>query len=275
MVINCNSLVLDLSSPKIMGIININNDSFYKGSQTKTIEEILSKIAKMLHDGADIIDLGVMSSRPGAIITLPDFEKTIYDLILPEILTQFPNTIFSIDTIHSQVAKYVLDTGAHMINDISGGHFSPDMHKVVGQYSVPYVCMHMRGTPETMQKYTDYEDVVQEILSYFITQTAKIKKAGIKDTIIDLGFGFSKNMVQNYHLLSKLENFKMLNLPILVGVSRKSMIYKTLKTDADNALNGSTVLHTVALMKGAQILRVHDVKEAKEAVTLLETLSKS
>lgn len=275
MVINCNSRPLDLSSPKIMGIININNDSFYKGNRTKDLDEIIKKIAMMLDDGADIIDLGVMSSRPGATISLPEHENKQYSFMLTEIINLFPKSIISIDTIHSPVASFVLDLGAHMINDISGGQFDLNMHNIVGQYNAPYVCMHMKGNPESMNLLTDYQDIDQELLDYFIAQEAKIKAAGIKDTIIDLGFGFSKTIEQNFHLLHNLERFKMLNLPILVGISRKSMIYKTLDIDADYALNGSSVLHTVALMKGANIIRVHDVKEAKQAIILLETLSKS
>jgi dihydropteroate synthase len=256
-----------------MGIININDDSFFRASRTQSLDDLLIKISQMLEDGADIIDFGVMSSRPGAIISSPDLEIKTFKSLLKEVINHFPKVIISIDTIHSHVANYVLDEGAHMINDISGGHFDAEMHKVVGKYVAPYVCMHMRGTPQTMQSLTNYQDIIQDILEYFIMQTAKTRQAGIKDTIIDLGFGFSKTIAQNYYLLNRLENFKILNTPILVGLSRKSMIYKTLGVDAENALNGSTVLNTVSLMRGANILRVHDVKEASEAVTLLQTLS--
>lgn len=268
--LNCKGKLIFIEKPLVMGILNLTNDSFYAGSRLTDIDLIRNKAAEMIHEGADILDLGPQSTRPGSTrISSEDELKKLLPTI--EIIQQnFPDTILSIDTYHSKVAEECVNAGASMINDISGGEMDKNMIATVGKLKVAYVCMHMKGVPETMQHQTHYEDVVKEILDFFIGKIDECKRAGIKDVIIDPGFGFGKNISQNLQLLKNLEVFKMLEKPILAGVSRKSTIYKTLKTTAEDSLNGTTVLNTIALLNGASILRVHDVKEAREVVTLLE-----
>jgi dihydropteroate synthase len=253
-----------------MGILNLTEDSFYAGSRHQTLESIKEKASQMVAEGAEILDLGAQSTRPGSIrFTAEEELKKLIPAI--ELLTKnFPGTIISVDTYHSKVAEESVKEGASIINDISAGEMDNEMIETVATLNVPYVCMHMKGVPETMQYQTKYEDVTKEILDFFIAKIEECKKGGIKDIIIDPGFGFGKNISQNLRLLKELSTFKMLEKPIMAGVSRKSTIYKTLKISAEDSLNGTTVLNTVALLNGASILRVHDVKEAKEAVTLTE-----
>jgi dihydropteroate synthase len=272
MTINCNGQLIDLSTPKVMGILNLTPDSFYDGGKFDSDKNVLLQVEKMLADGATFIDVGGQSSKPNA--TLVSVEEEM-NRVLPKIdliLKNFPETIISIDTFNSQVAQAAIENGAAMINDISAGSLDDKMMETVSQLQVPYIMMHMRGTPQTMQQQTNYDDLVKEILFYFSEKVAKARSFGINDLIVDPGFGFAKNIEQNFELLNKLELFQMLELPVLAGVSRKSMIYKTLNTDAENALNGTSVLNTIALTKGANILRVHDVKEAVECVKLYDKL---
>jgi dihydropteroate synthase len=268
--LNCKGKLLFIEKPLVMGILNLTDDSFYAGSRHQTMESIKNKAAQMIAEGADILDLGAQSTRPGSIrFTAEDELKKLIPAI--DLLTKnFPGIIISIDTYHSKVAKESVAAGASIINDISAGTMDTQMIEIVGKLKVPYVCMHMKGVPETMQQQTNYENVSKEILDFFITKIEECRQAGIDDIIIDPGFGFGKNISQNLRLLKELPVFKMLEKPIMAGVSRKSTIYKTLKISAEDSLNGTTVLNTIALLNGASILRVHDVKEAKEAVTLTE-----
>jgi dihydropteroate synthase len=255
-----------------MGILNVTPDSFYDGGKYKDEKSILKQVEKMLTDGATFIDIGAYSSRPGA---MEVDESTELKRILPIVklvLKAFPESILSIDTFRSKVAEECIKGGAAIINDISAGYRDEKMLDVVALFGVPYIMMHMKGTPKTMQSNTDYEDMFKEILYYFSERIALAKSKGIKDIIIDPGFGFAKTLAQNYQLLNELELFKFNEHPLLVGLSRKSMIHKLLNTDASHALNGTTALHMVSLQKGANILRVHDVKEAVECVQLHQQL---
>ena len=273
MTINCNGQLIDLSQPKVMGILNVTPDSFYDGGSYKNESDILAQVESMLNEGATFIDIGGYSSRPGADFVSEDEELQRVIPITELILKHFPHAIISIDTFRSKVAKASIAAGAALINDISGGHLDKEMITTVGQLSVPYIMMHMRGNPKTMQKLTVYEDLTKEVLSYFGERIAQAHNAQIKDIIIDPGFGFAKTLEQNYELLNKLELLQIAEKPILSGVSRKSMIYKPLKTNAQNALNGTTAIHMVCLQKGSSILRVHDVKEAMECVTLFNQIN--
>lgn len=268
MTINCKGNLIDLSTPKIMGILNVTPNSFYDGGKYKSETEILYQVEVMLDEGATFIDIGAYSSKPNA-----DFvsEQEEVDRIIPVIaliLKHFPDTILSVDTFRSEVAKRAIESGAAIINDISAGVLDDKMLETIAKYNVPYIMMHMRGTPQTMQSLTQYENIVKEMLFYFSEKVAHARSYGINDLILDPGFGFAKTIDQNYEVLQKLELFRKLEMPILVGLSRKSMIYKLLNTNAQEALNGTTVLNSIALTKGAIILRVHDVKEAAECVAL-------
>jgi dihydropteroate synthase len=268
MTINCKGLLIDLSSPKVMGILNVTPNSFYDGGKYNDESELLSQVGKMINDGATFIDIGAYSSKPNAEFVS---EKEELERIIPVvqlILKHFPEAILSIDTFRSAVAKACIENGAAMINDISGGNMDKAMFEVIAKYNVPYIMMHMRGTPQTMQSMTNYEDIVKEMLFYFSEKVNKARSLGINDLIVDPGFGFAKTIEQNYEVLSKIELFQLLELPLLVGISRKSMIHKVLNTNSKEALNGTTVLNTIALSKGASILRVHDVKEAVECIQL-------
>ncbi|MCC8360768.1 dihydropteroate synthase [Salinimicrobium sediminilitoris] len=272
MYINCKGHLIDLSTPKVMGILNITPDSFYDGGQRQNLEEHLQQADKMLQEGADFIDIGAYSSRPGA-TDISEAEELQRILPVVEVLIKkFPNIIISVDTFRSEVARPCVEAGAAMINDISAGNLDDKMMATVAKLQVPYIMMHMRGNPQTMKDLNQYEDLTKDILFYFSEKIDRARELGINDLIIDPGFGFSKNISQNFELLSHLELFKNLDLPILSGLSRKSLIYKTFHTTPEEALNGTTVLNTVSLLKGANILRVHDVKEAVECVKLLQQL---
>lgn len=255
-----------------MGVLNLTPDSFYDGGKYKDTTSILKQVEHMLNEGATFIDVGAYSSRPNADHVSEDEELQRILPIVELILNTFPEALLSIDTFRSTIAKACIEAGAALINDISAGKLDENMLKTVADLQVPYIMMYMRGTPKTMQQLTDYDDLVKDIIFYFSERIAAAKALGIIDVIIDPGFGFAKTLDQNFELLNKLELFKMIEKPMLVGVSRKSMIYKTLETSAKEALNGTTVLNTIGLQKGASILRVHDVKEAMECVKLIEKL---
>ncbi len=255
-----------------MGILNLTPDSFYDGGRYKDESIILKQVEKMLLDGAAFIDMGAYSSRPGA-EHVPEDEELLRMLpILELILKNFPETLVSIDTFRSKVASESLQRGAALINDISAGNLDANMFATIAQYQVPYIMMHLKGTPQSMQKKAVYDDLIKDLRYYFSEKMGKATEHKINDVIIDPGFGFAKTTEQNYTLLNHLDLFKTFEVPLLIGLSRKSMIYKVLKSSPKEALNGSTALHTVALLKGANILRVHDVKEAKECVMLIEAL---
>lgn len=272
MTINCNGNLVDLTTPKVMGILNITPDSFYDGGKHKKENEILLQVEKMLNEGATFIDVGAYSSKPNAELVAEQEELNRIIPVIQSILKHFPESNLSIDTFRSEVAKVCLENGAAMINDISAGNFDDKMLETISKHKVPYITMHTRGTPQTMQSLTNYENLVKEILLYFSEKVAKARSFGINDLIIDPGFGFAKTVDQNYEMLKQLELFQMFELPVLIGISRKSMIYKPLNCNAQEALNGTTVLNTCSLLKGAKILRVHDVKEAMECVTLFNKL---
>ena len=272
MTINCKGKLIDLSTPKVMGVLNLTPDSFYDGGKFRSSSDILRQTEKMLTEGATFIDVGGYSSRPGADdVSLEEETRRVISVI--ELLVKtFPQILISIDTFRSVVARKSVDAGACIINDISAGHRDKKMLDTVAELSVPYIMMHSRGTPKTMQKQTTYQNLIKDILFYFSERIEKARQLGIVDLIIDPGFGFAKTIEQNFELLSKLELLKIVDLPTLIGMSRKSMIYKTLDTTSENALNGTSVLNTIALTKGAQILRVHDVKEAIECIKLTSRL---
>ncbi|WP_338645233.1 dihydropteroate synthase [Flavobacterium sp. KS-LB2] len=273
MTINCKGILVDLSSPKVMGILNVTPNSFFDGGKYKNEIEILAQVEKMLLDGATFIDIGAYSSKPNAEFVSVQEEVSRVVPVVNLILKHFPETIISIDTFRSEVAKASIESGATIINDIAAGNLDDRMFEIIAKYNVAYIMMHMRGNPQTMQTLTDYDDIIKEMLFYFSEKVAEARRFGINDLIIDPGFGFAKTTAQNYEIFQKMELFNMLELPLLVGISRKSMIYKTLGTTIENALNGTTVLNTLALTKGAKILRVHDVKEAMECITLFNKIN--
>lgn len=275
MTLNCNGTLIDLTQPKVMGILNFTSDSFYDGGKYQSDKEILLQTEKMLTEGADFIDVGVYSSRPNASIVTERDEVQNMQTVLQLLTKEFPEAIYSIDTFRSEVARIALENGGALINDISAGSLDQKMMDVVALYKVPYIMMHTRGTPQTMTRLTEYDNLVADILFYFSEKIAQARSKGICDLIVDVGFGFAKTTEQNYELLQKLDVFQSLGLPQLVGVSRKRMIYTTLNTTADKALNGTTALNAIALQKGANILRVHDVLEAKQTIQLIEKLNQS
>ncbi|MBS4069905.1 MAG: dihydropteroate synthase [Algoriphagus sp.] len=265
--------VYSLDKPKIMGILNLTPDSFFEGSRVRLEEKmILNTAEKMISEGADFLDIGGYSTRPGALDISMEEEVQRVVPAISLIKREFPETLISVDTFRSGVAKHAVESGADLINDISAGNLDSQMLAAVAQLNVPYIAMHMKGTPQTMQEEAIYQDLIPEILYYFSQKLEQFSKLGIKDVIIDPGFGFAKTREQNFQLLRDLKRFNALGLPILAGVSRKSMIYKTLQINPSEALNGTTALNMFALSQGANILRVHDVKEAKETVTLFEQL---
>ncbi|WP_435413749.1 dihydropteroate synthase [Psychroserpens mesophilus] len=256
-----------------MGILNVTPDSFYDGGRFRNTSSVMRQVDQMLEEGATFIDVGAYSSKPNADDVSETEELQRILPVVDLIIKNFPEILLSVDTFRSEVAKQCIDAGASLINDISAGHLDKNMLKTVAKLKVPYIMMHMRGTPKTMQQQTHYKNLVKEILFYFSERIEKARALGIVDLIIDPGFGFAKTLEQNYELLNKLELLNITDLPLLVGMSRKSMIYKTLDTSAEHALNGTTVLNTIALQKGAHILRVHDVKEAVESIKLTNMLS--
>ena len=273
--LNCRGKILVIKKPIVMGIINVTPDSFFSGSRTQNHDVVLQHAEKMISEGADIIDIGGQSTRPGSERINADEELLRALPAIEIILQKFPGTIISIDTYYPSVAAAAVVAGACIVNDISAGNLDAAMLSTVAALKVPYICMHMKGTPEAMQREPFYEDVITEVLDFFIEKTAQCKAAGIIDVIVDPGFGFGKTITHNFQLLKNLSIFKIPDKPIMVGLSRKSTIYKTLGVPVEDALNGSTVLHTIALQNGANILRVHDVKEAKEAITLFEKYSRA
>jgi dihydropteroate synthase len=267
--LNCKGRLLVIDKPIVMGILNITPDSFYPGSRVNDTS-VLTRAEQMLAEGAAILDIGGQSTRPGSeqIGAGEELKRVIGSI--ESLIKRFPDAIISVDTYHSVVAKEAVQAGASIINDISGGNLDPEMIPAVSGLDVPFICMHMKGTPGNMQEQASYENVTKEVLDYFTGKVDECKKAGIHDVIIDPGFGFAKTIAHNFQLLRDLPVFKMLDKPILAGISRKSTVYKTLKTTPGDALNGTTVLHTIALLNGATILRVHDVKEAVEAIELVQ-----
>lgn len=271
--INVNGQLMDLSQPRVMGILNITPDSFYADSRKQTEKDIIARIHQILDEGGDFIDIGAYSSRPDASDVSPkeEMERLKYGL---EILrNECPKAVVSVDTFRADVAKMCVEEyGAALINDIAAGQMDPEMFSTIAQLKVPYIMMHMQGTPQNMQKNPHYDNPVKEIILYFAEKIEKLRASGIKDLIIDPGFGFGKTLAHNYEILDKLEELQIFQLPILIGVSRKSMVYKLLGGGPEDALNGTTALHAIALMKGARILRVHDVKAATETVRIFQAL---
>lgn len=263
----------ELSKPWIMGVINVTPDSFYAGSRKENRKDVLVEVRRMISEGVNIVDLGAMSSKPGAEILSADKEWERLEGIVSEIKAEWPNLPLSIDTLHAKTASRALSVGADWINDISGGTYDKEMAAVVAAADAPFVCMHMRGEPKNMQKETNYLDIVSDLYVYISRRIRALRAEGVKDIIIDPGFGFAKTIEQNFELVGSLHLFHSLDCPILVGVSRKSMIYKTLDIKPEEALNGSTVLHAIALAQGVHVLRVHDVREAREASLLMEKVS--
>ncbi len=270
--LNCRGTLLNLSRPVVMGILNLTPDSFSDGGKFNELDRALAHTASMLEDGAEIIDIGGYSSRPGAEDILPSRELDRISGIVGEIRRQFPEAIISIDTFRASVARAMLEAGAHIINDISGGLFDPDMISTVAAYDAPYILMHIQGTPQTMQEKPTYENVVEEVWDHLKDRIKVARTAGITDLVIDPGFGFGKRMAHNYELFRNLDKFGLFGVPLLVGISRKSMVYKLFNTTPDDISDLTTALHLKAMEAGANILRVHDVKPAKRAVSLYHYL---
>jgi len=271
--LNAGGKLIDLSQPKVMGIINLTPDSFFAGSRKQDMGAVLEQAGKMLADGATFLDLGAYSSRPGA-ADISAQEET--DRLLPAveaIVAKYPDAVLSIDTFRTTVAEAAINAGAHIINDISGGELDEDIFATVAKLQVPYILMHMKGTPQNMAQQANYADVFDEVFDYFVKKYQQLKEIGVKDVILDPGFGFAKKAEHSYTLMKRLQEFNMLQLPLLVGISRKRMIYNELGVTAEEALNGTTALNAIALTKGADILRVHDVKEAVEAVKVWELVN--
>lgn len=273
--LNCRGSLLDISSPVVMGILNLTPDSFFDGGQYNELSNAIGQCADMLAKGAAIIDVGAMSSRPGAELISPEEEIKRLEPILPELIKAHPKAIFSIDTVHSAVAEKAMEWGVHIVNDISAGSIDQNITAVAAENNAPYILMHMQGLPNNMQQEPDYENIVLELTAFFQERIRWAKEAGCKDIILDPGFGFGKNLQHNYELLRGMDFFKNLDLPILVGISRKSMINKVIGTKAAEALNGTTAAHMLALLGGAQILRVHDVREALECIQIFKAYNGS
>lgn len=271
--INIKGQLLSLDEPQVMGILNVTPDSFYAGSRKQTEAAIIDRIETILREGASIIDVGGYSSRPDAAEVSDTEEMRRLETALLQLQQHYPHVVVSVDTFRSSIARRCVEEyGVAMINDISGGEQDKQMFETVAQLRVPYIMMHMRGTPQTMQQQTDYEDVTADVLKSFSQKLERLFRLGVNDVILDPGFGFSKTLAQNYELMRHLGDFRIFGLPLLVGVSRKSMIYKLLETTPEESLNGTTVLHTYALLQGADILRVHDVRAAKEAIRIVQQL---
>lgn len=270
MFVNCRGKLLDLSAPVVMGILNITPDSFYEGSRLKTNDQVLRQAEQMLNAGAIILDIGGVSTRPGAEVVAVEEELQRVIPAIELIIKNFPEAFLSVDTYQSRVAQKAIEVGIHLINDISASSIDEGLLEIVAKAKIPYILMHIKGTPQDMHLNPQYHDILPEILDFFIQKLKILKQKGIEEVILDLGFGFGKTIAHNYQLLNNLHVYKILNLPILVGVSRKSMIWKILGISPSEALNGTTVLHTIALQQGANILRVHDVKEAVETIKILK-----
>ncbi|UKT64147.1 dihydropteroate synthase [Pedobacter mucosus] len=270
--INVKGKLIDLSSPKVMGILNITPDSFYSNSRTKSVNDALTKTEQYLKEGATFIDVGGYSSRPGAKNIAAEEELSRLVPIIKSLINAFPEVIISVDTFRARVAEECVYVGASIINDISAGDMDELMFKTIAKLKVPYIMMHMQGTPQNMQQNPNYKNVLLDVIDYFSNKVSELTALKIHDVIIDPGFGFGKTIEHNYELLNQLEAFKIFKLPILAGVSRKGMIHKVLESKAEEALNGTSVLNTIALQKGAGILRVHDVKEAMECIKLVAML---
>lgn len=264
-----------IEKPVVMGILNITPDSFYSGSRLQQMKEIVQKAEQMINEGATILDIGGQSTRPGSVRLTAAEELNRVLPVIQEIKQRFPDSFLSIDTYHAVVAKETVTAGVDMVNDISAGNMDTQMLLTVAALQVPFIAMHMQGTPETMQHNPQYKDVTLEVVDYFIQKISACKAAGIKDLIIDPGFGFGKTIAHNFQLLKQLEALQMFHVPVLAGLSRKSTIWKTLHITTEEALNGTTVLNTIAITKGASILRVHDVKEAMQVIQLYEACSKA
>ena len=271
--INCKGTLIDLAKPRVMGIINITPDSFYDGGVTTSKPLVLQQASRMLEDGATFLDLGGYSSRPDATDVSEEEEITRVVPAIKAIIKEFPDALISIDTFRANVAKKAIHAGACIVNDISAGNIDKSMLALIGAAQVPYIMMHMRGTPQTMKTLTEYQDITKEVLFYFSERLAAARSHNINDIVVDPGFGFAKTTAQSFELLNHLELFETLQTPMLAGISRKSMIYKTLDISAKEALNGTTALHMIALQKGANILRVHDVKQAVEYIKLFEQVN--
>lgn len=272
--LNCNGKPFLIDKPLLMGILNFTEDSFYPGSRLHTDEDVINKAVQMADEGADIIDIGAQSTRPGSERISAENEIKKLQHLIP-VIKERTHKLISVDTYHAQVAEACVKVGADIVNDISGGTMDDQMLKTVGRLRVPYICMHIKGTPEDMQTRTHYDDILKEMMDFFIEKIVQCHRAGIHDVIIDPGFGFAKTIEQNFFLLKNLSVFKILDKPILAGLSRKSTIYKTLGISPGESLNGTTVLNTLAIQNGAQILRVHDVKEAAEVIRLMERMANS
>lgn len=273
--LNCNGRLLFLDQPIVMGILNLTPDSFFDGGSYQNEKQLLAKAEQFLSEGATILDLGAYSSKPNA-NHINEVEEL--DRLLPainSIVRQFPKVILSVDTFRSNVAKQAVKHGAAIINDISSGDIDPEMFETIAQLNVPYIMMHMQGTPQNMQSKPNYRNITAEISKYFSAKINKLNKLGVNDIVLDPGFGFGKTTNHNYELFSKMDQLTLFEKPLLIGISRKSMIYKLLETDPENALNGTSALHSVALLKGADILRVHDVKKAIEVVKIVQQLKNS
>ena len=266
--------LLSLSKPMVMGILNCTMDSFYDGGQYTSEKAIVQRALEIIEQGGDIIDIGAVSSKPGAELIPTDVEIERLVPVIKLLRHEFPDTILSVDTCWAEVAKAVANEGADIINDISGGQFDTEMFNTVAQLQLPYILMHTKGLPSVMQSQTQYTDIMKEMIMYFSEKLDKLYYLGVKDVIIDPGFGFAKTLEQNYTIMKHLKDFSVFKEPLLVGISRKSMIYKLLNSDANKALNGTTVLNTYALMNGAKFIRVHDVKEAVETIKIIEQLKK-
>ncbi len=270
--LNCKGNLLTINRPIVMGILNINEDSFYSGNRYTTGDALLTRAKQMIRDGAAILDIGGQSTRPGSELISADEELTRVIPAIQAVHTAFPEAVISVDTFYAKVATEAVRAGASIVNDISAGSLDEELIDTVASLNVPYILMHMQGTPQTMQTDPQYENVCREVLDFFVRKTAVLRGKGIKDIVLDPGFGFGKTASHNFTLLKNLDLFKILDLPILLGVSRKGFIYRTLGTDAEQALNGTTVLNTVGLLNGANILRVHDVKQATEAIQLTRSI---
>lgn len=271
--LNVRGTLLDLSKPKIMGILNLTPDSFYDGGRNNNLYDALKKTEQLLSEGADLIDIGAYSSRPGAEHISEETESDRLMPVLRAIVSEFPDAVLSVDTFRSGIARTAVNEGAGIINDISAGSMDVEMFQTIAKLGVPYIMMHMKGTPQTMASQNDYEDITTEVCQYFASRIQKLRNLGVNDLIVDPGFGFAKNLEQNYELLANLEHLKSTGHPVLAALSRKSMIYRLLETDAEHALNGTTAANTIALIKGANILRVHDVKAAAEVVKIVNQMN--